>query len=880
MLAAVPGALVHRFFLTPDHVLEVLVRSQGFGQILFRERIELLDTDDRDVVATFGTALLQQVVVDLAAAQDDAVDLLRIQAVDLADDSLERAVGQFFQGRDGQLVAQQRLRRHHDQRLAQRTDHLAAQHVVDLSRGGRYADLDVLLGAQLQVAFQTRGGVLRTLALVAVRQQHGQAAEALPLDLAAGDELVDHHLRAVGEVAELGFPDHQRVRRGGGVAVFEGQHRLFREVRVVDGHARLAVIEVGQRYVDRTVLLAVQHGVTVGEGAAADVLAGHAHRVAFEQQGRVRQVLGEAPVDRQAAGGHLLAVFEDLRNLALDDEAFRGCQQLAGQFLQGLQVEAGVVTGGPGMAQVRTPIDEQFLVRLLDQTFHHVQAVVQRVAVAVDLGLDLLGAQHAVPDQRVGVQFTGGALFGDLLVHQRLGAARFVGLVVAAATVADQVDDHVTLELHAIVDGQLGDEQHGFRIVAIHMEDRRLDHLRHVGRILGGTSVVLTVGGEADLVVDHDVDGAARLVGTGLRHLEGFHDHALPRERGIAVDGDRHDLVAVAIVAAVLAGAHGTLDHRGNDFQVGRVERQGQVDFAACGHDVGGEALVVLHVTGAELDDLLAFELVEQVARVLAEGVDQHVEAAAVGHADDDFLGAVGAAALDDLVDHRNQALAAFQAETLGARVFGAQVLFQALGRGQALEQVGTRFGGILRTATHALQALGEPVALLGVDDVHELGADAAAIGLLEGVEDFAQGRLFLADVQLTGAEGGVEVGSGQAVMVDRQVGGRGAHPEAQRIERGSLVAAQAVGQDQTQDFYLLLLVLGAYAASGDRLCAALVLGQQDEMITNGGVRNVGSGITVGGEFLEVRAPLFGHSVGIVQVELVELFDVGSVATG
>ncbi|MCY1411243.1 hypothetical protein D9M71_266250 [compost metagenome] len=346
------------------------------------------------------------------------------------------------------------------------------------------------------------------------------------------------------------------------------------------------------------------------------------------------------------------------------------------------------------------------------------------------------------------------------------------------------------------------------------------------------------------------------------------------------MDGDRHDLVAVAIVAAVLAGAHGTLDHRGNDFQVGRVERQCQVDFAAGGHDVRGEALVVLHVTGAELDDLLAFELVEQVARVLAEGVDQHVQTATVGHADDDFLGAVGAGTLDQLVEHRNQAFAAFQAETLGARVFGAQVLFQALGRGQALEQVGTRFGGILRTATHALQALGEPVALLGVDDVHELGADAAAIGLLEGVEDFAQGRLFLADVQLTGAEGGVEVGSGQAVMVDRQVGGRGAHPEAQRIERGSLVAAQAVGQDQTQDFYLLLLVLGAYAASGDRLCAALVLGQQDEMITNGGVRNVGSGITVGGEFLEVRAPLFGHSVGIVQVELVELFDVGSVATG
>lgn len=103
---------------------------------------------------------------------------------------------------------------------------------------------------------------------------------------------------------------------------------------------------------------------------------------------------------------------------------------------------------------------------------------------------------------------------------------------------------------------------------------------------------------------------------------------------------------------------------------------------------------MVLHVTGAQLDDLLAFELVEQVARVLAQGVDQDVQATAVGHADYDFLGAVGTAALDDLVDHRDQAFAAFQAETLGARVLGAQVLLQAFGRGQALEQVRTRLGG------------------------------------------------------------------------------------------------------------------------------------------------------------------------------------------
>ena len=140
MLAAVPGALVHRLFLTPDRVLEVGVRRQDFHRVVLRERIQLLDTHDGDVFAAFGTALFQQIVVDLAAAQHEALDLGRIESVDFRDHGLERTFGQIFQGRDGQLVAQQRLRRQDDQRLAQRTDDLAAQQVVDLSRSGRYAD--------------------------------------------------------------------------------------------------------------------------------------------------------------------------------------------------------------------------------------------------------------------------------------------------------------------------------------------------------------------------------------------------------------------------------------------------------------------------------------------------------------------------------------------------------------------------------------------------------------------------------------------------------------------------------------------------------------------------------------------------------------------
>jgi hypothetical protein len=49
--------------------------------------------------------------------------------------------------------------------------------------------------------------MLRTLAFIAMRQQADEARHAQPLAFARRDELVEHHLRAVGEVAELRFPE-------------------------------------------------------------------------------------------------------------------------------------------------------------------------------------------------------------------------------------------------------------------------------------------------------------------------------------------------------------------------------------------------------------------------------------------------------------------------------------------------------------------------------------------------------------------------------------------------------------------------------------------------------------------------------------------------
>jgi len=78
------------------------------------------------------------------------------------------------------------------------------------------------------------------------------------------------------------------------------------------------------------------------------------------------------------------------------------------------------------------------------------------------------------------------------------------------------------------------------------------------------------------------------------------------------------------------------------------------VDCPAGGGDVGAEAHVVLDVAGVGAVGWrmveLAFELVEQLARRLAEGVDEHVEATAMGHAQHHILDPGRTTAADDHV--------------------------------------------------------------------------------------------------------------------------------------------------------------------------------------------------------------------------------------
>ena len=146
-------------------------------------------------------------------------------------------------------MAQHALRREHHQRLAPVPQRLPAQQLKILRGVRRLANLNVVLGGELQVALDAGAGMFRALALIPVRQQQHDAGGQIPLVLARADELIDDHLRAVGKIAELRFPQHQRFRIVAAIAVFETQHAGFGKRGVVNFAARLAGREMFERHV-------------------------------------------------------------------------------------------------------------------------------------------------------------------------------------------------------------------------------------------------------------------------------------------------------------------------------------------------------------------------------------------------------------------------------------------------------------------------------------------------------------------------------------------------------------------------------------------------------------------------------------------------------
>src|ERR1700748_3506042 len=104
-----------------------------------------------------------------------------------------------------------------------------------------------------------------------------------------------------------------------------------------------------------------------------------------------------------------------------------------------------------------------------------------------------------------------------------------------------------------------------------------------------------------------------------------------------------------------------------------------------------------------------ALELVEQRPMGLAHHLGQYVEAAAMRHADHDLLHAEIAAALDDLLERRDQRFAAVEAEAPCAGELVVAKLLEAVGLDQLVEDRATSLGREADLLVRTFDALLDP---------------------------------------------------------------------------------------------------------------------------------------------------------------------------
>ena len=181
-------------------------------------------------------------------------------------------------------------------------------------------------------------------------------------------------------------------------------------------------------------------------------------------------------------------------------------------------------------------------------------------------GFQLFRGDVATTDEGFGVEGTNTPLCLNEVIHQRLRHRGVITLVVTAPAVADQVNDDIGFELLAVPKGNFCDPENSLGVIAVHVENRCLDGLCHIGGIDRSPGVV-GEGGEPDLVVDDHVHGSTGPIGTELGHLQGFQHDALTGHGRISVNEDGENTEATDFFA-VLFGANDSFEHAVNGFEV------------------------------------------------------------------------------------------------------------------------------------------------------------------------------------------------------------------------------------------------------------------------------------------------------------------------
>ncbi len=209
------------------------------------------------------------------------------------------------------------------------------------------------------------------------------------------------------------------------------------------------------------------------------------------------------------------------------------------------------------------------------------------------------------------------------------------------------------------------------------------------------------------------------------------------------------------------------------------MERDG---LAVGGGEVAGGAHVVLDVAAAHGGlGVDVFELGEDFLGLAADGVDHDVEAAAVAHGEDGARDAVLGSGGEELVEERDENGEAFEREALGAEVALLDDLLEEVGAdevGEDARLLEEAVGGGRVTGDISLEAFLDPSALFRRGDVHELGADGAAVVAARllggGAVRSRRGKGFGREVLAERVERGLQVAPAAEDVEDGFAGGVG----------------------------------------------------------------------------------------------------------
>ena len=394
----------------------------------------------------------------------------------------------------------------------------------------------------------------------------------------------------------------------------------------------------------------------------------------------------------------------------------------------------------------------------------------------------------------------------DALVQARLGVGGVVPLVVPLAPIPDQVHHDVVVEFRPVRHRQAHRGEAGGGIVGVHAQDRDVVALRQIRSVAGGASL-LRVGGEADLVVDDQMDHPARRVSRQPGEVDGLRHHTLGSEGGIAVDKEGHHRGRVLPVilpgTRELARPGQPRHHRVDELQVARVGGQRDPHRASVAQDVvAGGAVMVLHVPDPALvvgqrEDAVrgrgrALELAQDLVVADAHAVREHVEPAPVGHPHHDFPAPPSRRHLEHQINHGHEHVVALEGKPHRPRIDPVQELFETFHVGEAGQQLDLLFPDRRLRVGARFHLVPEPAHALRRLQVLELVSDGPAPGALQPfqvvryafiavVTEDRGGRERLQLLHAGADEGGIEL------RVSRGIA-------PQRVDAGQLVPVVAEG--------------------------------------------------------------------------------------